>query len=70
VTYDSFKYGREMAVEGYRYPSELLPVNQVANLATQFAELGAGTGAQPFATLADYEHFLARMNGFVAWTTT
>ena len=67
VTYDSFKYGREMAVEGYRYPSELLPINQLANLATRFAEFGAGTGAQPFATLADYDHFLARMNGFVAW---
>jgi uncharacterized protein (DUF885 family) len=67
VTYDSFKYGREIAFEGYRYPSELLPINQFSNLATRFAELGAGTGAHPFATVDDYDHFLARMNGFVAW---
>jgi uncharacterized protein (DUF885 family) len=67
ITYETFRYGREIAFEGYRYPSELLPINQFSSLATQFAELGAGTGAHPFATAADYDHFLARMDGFVRW---
>jgi uncharacterized protein (DUF885 family) len=67
VSYESFKYGRELAVEGYRYRNELLPINQFSSLATRFAELGTGTGAHPFATTADYDHFLARMGGFVDW---
>ena len=37
VTYDAFKYGREIAIEGYRYPSELLPVDQLFGRPTQFA---------------------------------
>jgi uncharacterized protein (DUF885 family) len=67
VTYDAFRYGREIAIEGFRYPTELLPIDQFSNLATYFAELGSGAGAQPFATREDYEHFLSRMDGFAAW---
>jgi uncharacterized protein (DUF885 family) len=67
VTYEAFKYGRDIAVEGFRYPSELLAINQFSNLATQFATLGSGNGVHPFATRDDYDHFLARMDGFVAW---
>jgi len=67
LTYDSFKYGREIAIEGFRYPSELLPVNQFGGLHTYFAVLGSGAGAHPFKTTQDYEHFLARMDGFSAW---
>jgi len=67
LTYESFKYGREIAVAGFRYPSELLPVNQFGGLHTYFAVLGSGAGAHPFKTTQDYDHFLARMDGFVAW---
>ncbi len=67
LTYESFRYGREIAIEGFRYPSELLPVSQFAGLHTYFAVLGSGAGAHPFNTTQDYEHFLARMDGFVAW---
>jgi len=67
VTYDAFKYGRDIAVEGFRYPSELLAIDQFSNLATRFATLGSGTGVHPFATRDDYDHFLSRMDGFVAW---
>jgi uncharacterized protein (DUF885 family) len=67
LTYESFKYGREIAIEGFRYPSELLPVNQFGGLHTYFAVLGSGAGAHPFRTTQDYDHFLARMDGFVTW---
>jgi len=67
LTYDSFKYGREIAIEGFRYPSELLPVSQFGGLHTHFAVLGSGAGAHPFKTTQDYDHFLARMDGFGAW---
>lgn len=67
LTYESFRYGREIAIEGFRYPSELLPVNQFGGLHTYFAVLGSGAGAHPFKTAQDYDKFLARMDGFVAW---
>jgi uncharacterized protein (DUF885 family) len=67
LTYESFRHGRETAVAGFRYPSELLPVHQFSGLHVQFAVLGSGAGVHPFRTLRDYENFLARMDGFVAW---
>ena len=54
-------------LEGERFPGELIPVNQFRNLGNMFAMLGSGTSAQPFATVRDYENFLSRIDGFVAW---
>jgi uncharacterized protein (DUF885 family) len=54
-------------LEGEQFPAELMPVNQFRNLGNTFAMLGSGTGAQPFATVRDYENFLSRIDGFVAW---
>jgi len=67
LTYESFRYGREITVEGFRYPSELLPVHQFSGLHTYFAVLGSGKGAHPFHTTQDYDNFLGRMDGFVEW---
>jgi uncharacterized protein (DUF885 family) len=67
VTYQAFRTGRAIRAEGYRYPSELLPVQPYANLAVDFAVAGSGQGIQPFAKAQDYDNFLSRMDGFVAW---
>lgn len=67
VTYQAFKREREVSVSGYRYPSELLAVHHVDHWPIVFAQLGSGRGAHPFRTTADYDNFLARMDGFVAW---
>jgi uncharacterized protein (DUF885 family) len=67
ITFDAFKYGREIAIEGYRYPAELLPVDQLFGRPAQFAVIGAGGDVHPFVTAQDYDNFLARMDGFVAW---
>jgi uncharacterized protein (DUF885 family) len=67
VTYEAFKHGREINVEGYRFPSELLPIQQFSNLASSFAVAGSGQGIQPFRTAQDYDNFLSRMDGFAAW---
>ena len=67
VTYEAFKRQRELSIGGYRYPSELLAINQFANWPGVFAQLGSGKGAQPFRTTRDYDIFLARMDGFVVW---
>ena len=67
VTYEAFKRQRELNIGGYRYPSELLAINQLDSWPNTFAQLGSGKGAHPFRTTRDYDNFLARMDGFVAW---
>jgi uncharacterized protein (DUF885 family) len=67
LTYEVFKRDRELAIEGFRYQSELLPVNQYGGVPQLLARLGAGTSAQPFATVRDYEQWLRRCDGFGAW---
>jgi uncharacterized protein (DUF885 family) len=67
VTYDTFKRQRELNIGGFRYPSELLPIDPYKSLAEEFVLLGSGKGAHPFRTTRDYDAFLGRMDGFVAW---
>jgi uncharacterized protein (DUF885 family) len=67
LTYEQFRYGREIAVAGFRFPDELLPFNQFYGLPVFFGQMGAGGSIQPFATVKDYDDFLSRMHGSVAW---
>jgi uncharacterized protein (DUF885 family) len=68
LSYDIFRSGRERELEGYRYPAELLPLNQFDSKPNDFVQLGSGDGLQPFRTVEDYDDFLKRIDGFVAWT--
>ena len=45
----------------------LMPLEQMNSLPVQLPVLGSGTGQHPFRTVADYEHFLARIRAFPAW---
>jgi uncharacterized protein (DUF885 family) len=68
LSYEIFKTARERDIEGYRFPSHLIPLNQFYSTPNFFAQLGSGKGIQPFKTVKDYEDFLKRADGFVAWT--
>jgi len=68
LSYDVFKSGREREIEGFRFPDELIPLNQFYSTPNSFAQLGSGNGMQPFKTVQDYDNFLKRLDGFVAWT--
>ena len=61
LSFDVFTLNRESALEDLKFPERLMPVNQFYNLANTFAQLGSGKGAQPFATVKDYDDWLARM---------
>jgi len=67
LTYDVFRMDRELTIEGLRFPSELIPVNQFFSLPSLVAQMGAGSGVQPFATVKDYENWLKRVEDFVVW---
>src|SRR3974390_2134112 len=67
LTYTVFRRDRVLELEGFRYQSELLPVNQFGGVLQTFAQLGSGTSAQPFATTRDYQNWLKRVDGFGVW---
>ncbi len=67
ISYDIFLYEREREARGERFPFHLLPINQAGSLLTVMPALGSGTNAQPFETVADYEHWLQRLDGLVVW---
>ena len=67
ISYDIFLYEREREARGERFPFHLLPINQAGSLLTVMPALGSGTSAQPFASVADYEHWLQRLDGLAVW---
>jgi len=56
--------------EAAKFPGYLLPVRQLGSLPIEFPLLGSGSGSHPFKTVADYENFLKRIDGFEAWVET
>jgi len=68
LTREMYIYGREVALDRSRFPVRLLPISQFdGGMAMDLAIFGSGTGPQPFATVADYDHWLARAGHFPEW---
>jgi uncharacterized protein (DUF885 family) len=66
LSYDILKTDLEQSLEGLRFPSWMIPVNQFGSAPTFFARLGSGKGIQPFRTVKDYDDFLKRMDAAAA----
>ncbi len=64
LSYQIFVRDLEAEIEGERFPDWQQPLNQFYNLTGMFAQLGSGTSAQPFATVQDYDNWLARAGKF------
>jgi uncharacterized protein (DUF885 family) len=60
LSYDIFVRDLRNDIEGDRFPDWQQPLNQFRNVAGNFAQLGSGTGAQPFKTVKDYDDWLKR----------
>ncbi len=67
LSYEIFVRQRENALEGFNFPGHLIPVNQFFSVPNFFAMMGSGSSLQPFKTVADYDNWLGRINGFVEW---
>lgn len=70
LSYRLFRYEMKMGLEGLKYPSHLMPVNQFWGLTLELPQLGSGSGNQPFKTVADYDNWLRRVSVFPAWVDT
>ncbi len=68
ISHEVFKSARETEIEGLRFPTWLIPLNQFYSVPNTFVQLGSGGGLQPFKTVKDYDDFLKRVDGLVAWT--
>ncbi|MBB5209521.1 DUF885 family protein [Chiayiivirga flava] len=60
ISYDMFVRDLKTEIEAERFPTWMLPIDQFRNIAGFAAQLGSGTGAQPFKTVQDYDNWLKR----------
>ncbi|WP_460608776.1 DUF885 domain-containing protein [Hymenobacter terrigena] len=67
LSYDIFQYEMRSRLEGLRLNTWMMPFAQFYSLPTTLSQLGAGTGAQPFKTVKDYDNWLARVGKFPVW---
>ncbi len=67
LSYQVFVYNLERHIGAAKYPAHLLPINQFYSTPDYFAQLGSGSSLHPFRTIKDYEDFLKRVDGFLAW---
>ncbi len=64
INYDDFLWQMKISLEGFQYPMNYIPFEQLGGLHLQFAQAGSGTVIQPFVTVKDYENWLQRMMAF------
>ena len=67
VSYDIFQYEMESRLNGLKLNSWMMPFAQFYSLPNTLGQLGAGTGAQPFKTVKDYDDWLKRIGQFPVW---
>jgi uncharacterized protein (DUF885 family) len=68
LTYDIFVRQRELLIEGFTFPSELMPINPFGGIPQQFAAQALLLAAHPPASTAEYEKWLGRIDDYVRWT--
>jgi uncharacterized protein (DUF885 family) len=64
ISYDLLRYRLQQVLDGLRFPSDLVPVDQFSGLHLSMAQLGSGTSVQPFQTAKDYDNWLSRAAGY------
>ena len=64
ISYDLLRYRLQQVLDGLRFPSDLVPMDQSSGLHLAMTQLGSGTSAQPFQTVQDYDNWLQRAAGY------
>lgn len=70
LSYQMFVCDIRNDIEGERFPSWKMPINQFGNITGFFAQMGSGTSAQPFKTVQDYDNWIKRASNFPAIAQT
>lgn len=64
INYDCFTYELAGNLEGYKFHTNYIPLEQIGGFHLVFAQMGSGSLLQPFESAKDYEHWLQRMQAF------
>ncbi len=67
ITRDLLDYQLRTNLEEMQYDFYRTPINQFYSMPVTLVQLASTEGAQKFQTVANYEHFLKRLNGFPEW---
>jgi len=54
-------------LEGLEFQKDLTPIDQMWSPNLFMGQLASGQSAQPFQTVEDYDNWLHRLDGFIAW---
>ena len=68
LSYDIFRRRRELSIEGFTFPEELLPLNPFGGMTQQVAAQASELAQHPAANLHEYENWLKRLDAYVGWT--
>jgi uncharacterized protein (DUF885 family) len=68
LTYDIFARARTLAIEGFTYPLELMPINPYEGMPQAFALSASGAERLAISSAEEYEHWRTRALRFVEWT--
>ncbi len=67
VSYDILLWECDINIDGAKYPTHLMPLNQLWCLPIIVGQQASGQGAVPFKTVEDYDNWLKRLDSFVLW---
>lgn len=70
LSHSIFDYELNRNIEARRFNTHLTPVSQMFDFRISFSQMGTGSSTHPFKTVKDYDDFLKRIIGFVAWSDT
>jgi uncharacterized protein (DUF885 family) len=70
LTHELFVHRMQQCTQDLKYPWHLVPVSQIGGWPHAFPTFGGGRGVHPFRTVRNYDDFLGRVDGFVAWVDT
>ena len=68
LTYDIFRRERALAIEGFTYPLELLPINPYDGMPQQFALMAEAAERHALSSAKEYDGWNSRAQSFVNWT--
>jgi uncharacterized protein (DUF885 family) len=68
LTYDIFRRRREISIEAFSFPDELLPLNPFGGMTQQVAAQAAELAQHPAANVGEYDNWLKRLDDYVGWT--
>jgi len=68
LTYDIFRRWREIGIEAFTFPDELVPLDPFGGTTQQIAAQAVELAQHPQANALEYENWLKRIDAYVRWT--